>query len=114
MCKEVDLNYYTQALIKEDTEVIIEKGINKYRGFSINWGSLKTTQRVIGYEKKRIFDRVRISRHSLSLPEYIFETDGLWIKIESDKKHFIESRGFDFAGTLHIHPVCSHGDRAGN
>jgi DEAD/DEAH box helicase domain-containing protein len=123
-CKEVDVHYYTQASSKEDTEVIREKGTNKHRGFSINWGSLKTTQRVIGYEKKRIFDRVRISRHSLSLPAYIFETEGLWIKIESEKQSFIESQGFDFAGTLHavehgaiaclpLFALCDRGDIGG-
>lgn len=101
ICREVDVNYYTQALSKEETEVIEEKEIKLYKNFSVNWGRLKTTQKITGYEKKRIFDRARLSRHNLDMPEYVFETEGLWIKIDRAIQSFIESDGFDLAGTLH-------------
>ncbi len=101
ICREVDVHYYTQALSKEDTEVIEEREISDYKSLSVHWGALKTTQKIIGYEKKRIFDRVRLSRQSLDMPDYIFETEGLWIKIDSATKTVIESEGYDLAGTLH-------------
>ncbi|MEW6001407.1 MAG: DEAD/DEAH box helicase [Nitrospirota bacterium] len=101
LCREVDVNYYTHALSKEETEVIGEKDTKNFKDLSVHWGILKTTQRIWGYEKRRIFDRVTISRHSLEMPEYIFETEGLWIKIERRIQSFIESEGFDLAGTLH-------------
>src|SRR3990170_6760474 len=101
ICHEVDVNYYTQALSKEETEIMEEKDMFNYRGLSVTWGTLKTTQKIIGYEKKRIFDRVRISRHELDMPDYVFDTEGLWIKINKETESFIESSGFDLAGTLH-------------
>lgn len=124
ICREVDVNYYTQALSKEEIQVISEKEMKDYRGLSVNWGTLKTTQRIIGYEKKRIFDRVRISRHDLAMPEYIFETEGLWIKIDRSIQSFIESEGFDLAGTMHavehtaiaclpLFALCDRGDIGG-
>ncbi|MBI5188204.1 MAG: DEAD/DEAH box helicase, partial [Nitrospirae bacterium] len=124
VCREVDVNYYTQALSKEETEVIKEKEVKNYRNFSLNWGTLKTTQRITGYERKRIFDRVRISRHDLDMPEYVFETEGLWIKIDEAIQSFIESEGFDLAGTLHafehtaiaclpLFALCDRGDIGG-
>ena len=67
-------------------------------GFSIHWGVLRTTQKITGYDRKRIFDRTRISRHSLDMPEYVFETEGLWISISEEIQSFIESKGFDLAG----------------
>jgi DEAD/DEAH box helicase domain-containing protein len=124
VCREVDVNYYTQALSKEDTEVIEEKENFHYRGVPVIWGNLKTTQKIIGYEKKRIFDRVRISRHELDMPDYVFETEGFWIKIDKATESFIETEGFDLAGTLHafehtaiacipLFALCDRGDIGG-
>jgi DEAD/DEAH box helicase domain-containing protein len=124
ICGEVDVDYYTQALSKDETEVMQDKEVRDYKGLSVHWGSLKTTQKIIGYEKKRIFDRVRISRHDLDMPDYIFETEGLWITIDKTTKSFIESEGFDLAGTLHafehtaiacipLFALCDRGDIGG-
>jgi DEAD/DEAH box helicase domain-containing protein len=124
ICRGVDVNYYTQALSKEDTEVMEEKEIGTYRSLSIHWGTLRMTQKITGYEKKRIFDRVRLSRHSLDMPDYIFETEGLWIKIDKAIRTVIESESFDLAGTLHavehtaiacipLFALCDRGDIGG-
>lgn len=124
ICREVDVNYYTQALSKEETEVIQEREIKLYKNFSVYWGILKTAQRITGYEKKRIFDRLRISRHNLDMPEYVFETEGLWIKIDEEIQSSIDSEGFDLAGTLHavehtaiacipLFALCDRGDIGG-
>jgi DEAD/DEAH box helicase domain-containing protein len=124
ICHEVDVNYYTQMLSKEETEIMEEKDMFNYRGLSVTWGTLKTTQKIIGYEKKRIFDRVRISRHELDMPDYVFDTEGLWIKINKETESFIESSGFDLAGTLHafehtaiacipFFALCDRGDIGG-
>ena len=124
ICHEVDVNYYTQALSKEETEIMEEKEILNYRRLSVTWGTLKTTQKIIGYEKKRIFDRVRLSKHELDMPDYVFDTEGLWIKIDKETESFIESAGFDLAGTLHafehtsiacipLFALCDRGDIGG-
>jgi len=124
ICREVDVNYYTQPLSREETEIIQEKEAGMYRDVSVHWGTLKTTQRITGYEKKRIFDRVRISRHSLEMPDYVFETEGLWIKIDKATESLLESRGFNLAGTLHavehtaiacipLFALCDRGDIGG-
>ncbi len=122
--REVDVNYYTQALSKEDTEVVEERNKRVYPNLSVHWGTLKTTQKITGFEKKKIFDRVRLSRHSLEMPDYVFETEGLWIKINKTIESFIESEGFDLAGTLHavehtaiacipLFALCDRGDIGG-
>lgn len=124
ICKEVDVLYYTQALSKEDTEVIEEREFKRLKNFNVQWGSLRMTHRVAGYDKKRLFDRVRLSRHELEMPEYVFETEGLWIKIGERLKDEIESHGFGLAGSLHavehasiacmpIFALCDKGDIGG-
>jgi len=124
ICREVDVNYYTQALSKEETEIIKEKEMKSCRSFSVHGGTLKTTQKITGYEKKRIFDRIRISRHDLDMPEYVFETEGLWTRIDRSAQSFIELKGYDLAGTLHavehaaiacmpLFALCDRGDIGG-
>ena len=123
-CRNVDVNYYTQALSREETEVLQEKEMRDEKGFSFHWGTLRTTQKITGYDRKRIFDRTRISRHSLDMPEYVFQTEGLWISISEETESFLESKGFDLAGTLHavehtaiacipLFALCDRGDIGG-
>jgi len=45
ICREVNVNYYTQALSKEDTEVIEEKVIGTHKSLSVYWGDLKQHKR---------------------------------------------------------------------
>ncbi len=124
ICREVDANYYTQALSKEETDVVHEIQKKEYRNFSVCWGVLRMTQRVTGFDRKRTFDRVRISRHSLNMPEYVFETEGLWIPIDQNTQSFLESNDLNLAGTFHavehaaiacipLFALCDRGDIGG-
>ncbi len=124
VCREVDVNYFTQSLSKEETKVIAEIERTDYRHFSVSWGNVQMTHKTIGYDKKRIFDRVRISRHTIEMPDYVFETEGLWIRIDNPTQSFIEAEGFDLAGTLHavehasiacmpLFALCDRGDIGG-
>jgi len=123
-CKEIDLPYYTHALSREETEIIREIEIKRLERFTVIWGEIRMNQRVIGYEKRNIFDRTRISRHELDMPEYTFETEGIWIKIGREVAASIEGSGFDLAGTLHatehatiacmpLFALCDKGDIGG-
>ncbi len=123
-CREVDVPYYTYALSREDTEIIEEKEIKRLKRFTIRWGEIRMTQRVIGYEKRGIFDRVRLSRHEISMPEYRFDTEGMWIRLDTILLQDLETPGFDLAGSLHatehvtiscmpLFALCDKGDLGG-
>ncbi|MFN3479971.1 MAG: Zn-binding domain-containing protein, partial [Thermodesulfovibrionales bacterium] len=107
-----------------DTEIIREKEIKRLERFTVRWGEIRMTQRVVGYERRNIFDRTRLSRHELTMPEYIFDTEGLWIEVEKAMASSIEGSGFDLAGTLHavehvtiacmpLYALCDKGDIGG-
>jgi len=124
LCREVDVLYYTQALSKEETEVVRVDETRNLEKFSVDWGALRMTNRVTGYEMKNIFDRTRISRHELEMPEYTFDTEGLWIKLDADTEASLVSRGHDLAGSLHaaehvtiscipLFALCDKGDVGG-
>lgn len=123
-CREVDVLYYTQALSKEETEIREVKETKNLQSFTVNWGALRMTNRVTGYERKNIFDRTKISRHDLEMPEYLFDSEGLWIAIDRDTQTSLESRGYDLAGSLHaaehasiscmpLFALCDKGDIGG-
>jgi DEAD/DEAH box helicase domain-containing protein len=123
-CRETDVLYYTQALSKEETEIREVKETRNLQRFTVNWGALRMTNRVTGYEKKNIFDRTKISKHDLEMPEYRFDSEGLWIGVDQDTQTSLESRGYDLAGSLHaaehasiscIHlfALCDKGDIGG-
>jgi len=124
ICREVDVSYYTQVRTKDETEVIKEIENKKMETLEIFRVALRMRNRVIGYEKKNMFDRTRISRHDLDMPECIFETEGLWIKIDEDTQAAIENGHYDLAGTLHafehvsiacmpLFALCDKGDIGG-
>ena len=123
-CRETDVNYYTHALSREDIEIIRERDIKKLKRFTVRWGEIRMTQRVIGYERRNIFDRTRLSRHEITMPEYIFNTEGLWIIMEEQLASFINASGYDLAGSLHatehatiscmpLFALCDKGDIGG-
>ncbi len=99
--REVDVNYYTQPLSVEETEILEQKDHLRVRQFNFYWGRLRISQRIIGYERRHIYTRKRLSRHLLEMPEYIFDTEGLWMVIPEEIKVEICARGLDLAGTVH-------------
>jgi DEAD/DEAH box helicase domain-containing protein len=99
--REVDVRYYTQALTNEETDVINETRKKRAKGFSVHEGSIRIRQRVVGYDKKGLFDGQRISRHGLDMPECVFDTEGIWLRLSEGLIAEAEELGFDVGGTLH-------------
>ncbi len=126
-CREVDVNYYTHALSEEHTEILgtpQKYEIPGSRNFELYQGKMRITYQVTGYEKKRIFDGVKLSRHEVKIPKYIFETEGIWIVLHGTITDKIIAKGFDLAGSLHaaehvaiacipLFALCDKGDIGG-
>jgi DEAD/DEAH box helicase domain-containing protein len=124
ICKEVRVQYYTQPLSDESTEIIEEKAKKIFGRTGFSWGVMRITRRITGYDKKRVWDRARISSHDLDLPDYVFETEGIWTVIDRATRDIIEAGGFDLGGTLHavehaaiacmpLFALCDRGDIGG-
>ncbi len=124
VCRQTRADYYTQPLSADSTEIIGEKEQRDFGPVRFSWGRLRITQRVTGYDKKRTFDRKKISTHSLDLPEHIFETEGVWTVISRRTEEEIGNRGFDLGGTIHavehaaiacmpLFSLCDRGDIGG-
>ena len=118
------LDYYTVPLTEKETE-ILEILEARHDGPLQAWlGRLLVTEKVVGYERKRIQSRETLDRHPLELPPIQFETVGLWWTAPRALEEIIRISGRNFMGSLHaaehaaislmpLLVVCDRGDIGG-
>jgi len=99
--RPVEVNYYTMPRREKETEILGIRKSKPIRNFVVRQGELKVTERVIGYEKRRISSGERISVHELDLPPFSFETVGMWIEIDDFIQRAVNGRGLNFMGGIH-------------
>ncbi|MBI4776836.1 MAG: DEAD/DEAH box helicase [Deltaproteobacteria bacterium] len=99
--RAVDVPYYTRCESEKETEVLEILRSRPCENFLIKQGRVRVTERITGYEKRRIRGQELLSRHFLELPEQVFETVGVWIEIDDVIKHRIEDLGLHFMGGIH-------------
>ncbi|MFQ5893779.1 MAG: Zn-binding domain-containing protein, partial [Nitrospinota bacterium] len=97
----VDVAYYTQPLQTKETTILEVSDRRPAGHFIVNRGRLRVTQRVTGYEKRRIAGQDLLSAHELEVPEVTFETVGFWIEIEEAVRQLVEGPTQEFMGGLH-------------
>ncbi len=99
--RPVEVNYYTMPRREKDTDILGIKNSKPVENFVVRQGGLKVTEKVIGYEKRRISSGERISVHELDLPPFSFETVGMWIEIDDFIQRAVNVRGLNFMGGIH-------------
>jgi DEAD/DEAH box helicase domain-containing protein len=119
-----DLDYFTTPLTEKETE-ILEVLEERSEGPLQAWlGRLKVTERVVGFERKRIHGQEVIDQTPLDLPPVEFETVGLWWAAPRAAEETLRRRGEHFLGSLHasehagislfpILALCDRGDIGG-
>jgi len=95
------LTYFTRIRSEKETE-IVEITHSKPEGqFVVRLGKLKVTEKITGYEKRKINGQELIGVSTLELPPEIFETIGLWVEIEPVIMKMVEDKGLHFMGGIH-------------
>ncbi|HEV8577599.1 MAG TPA: DEAD/DEAH box helicase [Thermoanaerobaculia bacterium] len=119
-----DLDYFTTPLTEKETE-ILEVLETRHDGPLQAWlGRLKVTERVVGFERKRIYGQETIDQTPLDLPPVEFETVGLWWAAPRAIEETLRRQGEHFLGSLHasehagislfpILALCDRGDIGG-
>ncbi len=97
----VRLDYFTTPMTEKETE-ILELVEERTQGpLHYRLGRLKVTERVVGYERKRIGSLDVLGRHALDLPPSQFETVGLWFTAPRVAEEAIRQAEEHFMGSLH-------------
>ncbi|TNF74205.1 MAG: DEAD/DEAH box helicase [Acidobacteria bacterium] len=122
--KPVKLDYFTTPLTEKETE-ILEVLRERQEGALQSWlGRLLVTERVVGFERKRIQGQEVIDQQPLELPPVQFETVGLWWVAPKEIEMSLKGRDEHFMGALHaaehaaislfpLLAICDRGDIGG-
>lgn len=118
-------DHFTTPLTEKDTE--IREVLDRRRdgaGLAAWLGRLRVTERVVGFERKRLQTQEVVGQESLELPPVRFETVGLWWVAPRSFEETLRGHGEHFLGALHatehaaisLFPVlalCDRGDIGG-
>lgn len=99
--RQVELDYYTRALTEKETEILAVERTQTLPRFTACYGRLKVTERVRGFEKRRIFGQDLLGVQELAMPDYVFETMGLWLILPEEISRAVKDRGGHFMGGIH-------------
>ena len=122
-------DFFTAPLTEKETEIleVLDRrrdGMERGAGLAAALGRLKVTERVVGFERKRIRNQEVIGQEVLDLPPAVFETVGLWWLAPRGFEETLKAHQEHFLGSLHatehaaisLFPVlalCDRGDIGG-
>lgn len=99
--RQMNEDYYTQPRSEKETEILSCDRSRVVGNFVIRQGRLKVTERVVGYEKRRLYGQELLGAYQLDMSPQIFETIGIWIELEDQLKAIIKRHNLDFMGGIH-------------
>ncbi len=99
--KPAEVDYYTRALTEKETEILSVEQTQLFANFTACYGRLKVTERVCGYEKRRIFGQELLSVHELQMPSHVFETKGFWVILPEGISQRLAKEELHFMGGIH-------------
>ena len=119
-----DVDWFTTPLTEKETEVLEVLAERREGQLAAFLGRLEVTERVIGYERKRIHGQETIDQRPLDLPPVHYETVGLWWAAPRSFQETIARAGEHYMGALHaaehaaislfpLLAICDRGDIGG-
>ena len=93
--------YFTRAVSSKETEILERLASKPAGNFIIRMGRLRVTENITGYETRRLYSHVLLSKNPLDLPPQTFETVGFWMEIEPLLAVKLRRAELDFMGGIH-------------
>lgn len=101
VAERVHADYYTVVLGEKETEILERFTARRVGPLWVGLGRLRVTQRIHGYQRRRLFGGETISSHPLEAPPLIYETVGFWIELPRGLPAAFSERGLHFMGGIH-------------
>jgi DEAD/DEAH box helicase domain-containing protein len=122
--RRVEVDHFTSALSEKTTavlELFAERGSG---GLRAALARLRITERVVGYERKRLFSQQVLEQRPLDLPAVEFEAHGLFWLASPELEVLLREAGRHLGGSLHaaehaaigllpLLVLCDRGDLGG-
>jgi DEAD/DEAH box helicase domain-containing protein len=99
--RRVDVDYYTMVGREKSTEILETLSEKELYGHRFAVGRLRVRTRVTGYIKKHELTGQVLGGESLSLPEEVLETVGMWVCPSPELTAQVKAAGLDLMGGLH-------------
>ncbi len=101
LIKPATVNYFTRVRIEKNTKILRSSEERQIGHNQVGYGKLQVTEKVVGYEQRRVKGQELIGFVSLDMPPLVFETEGIWIVIPSGQQKEIEDHYLHFMGGIH-------------
>jgi len=101
LAKQAKVSYFTRVRSEKETEILSLTRRKVLGDVEVCLGRLRVTERFTGYEKRQVKGQRLISVLPLDLPPFIFETEGLWIRLPHRIQHDVEADRLHFMGGIH-------------
>ncbi len=124
LVEPTEVEYFTTPRGEKETEILetlAERGDGE---LAAGLGRLRVTERIVGFERKRLHGQETIDVFDLELPPIVFETVGLWWLASGEMEERLRLAGRHVMGALHasehaaislipLLAVCDRGDLGG-
>lgn len=95
------MNYFTRPRSEKYTQILECLNNKNLGGSSVSSGRLQVTEKVVGYEKRKVRGQTLISVEALNLEPLIFETEGIWLEIPDWLQKTVQDNYLHFMGGIH-------------
>ncbi len=99
--RRAEVDYFTSALAEKTTEVLELLATRGEGGLRAGLARLRITERVTGYERKRLFSQQVFDTHPLTLPPVEFAAHGLFWLGGAGLETRLRDAGRHLGGSLH-------------
>ncbi len=120
----VRVDYFTTPLTEKETEIREVLDEQRHGPLEARLGRLLVSERVVGFQRKKIQGQAVLDQQALDLPPVRYETVGLWWLAPRAIEQTLDERERHFMGSLHaaehaaislfpLHALCDRGDIGG-
>ena len=93
--------WYTRPRSQKDTEILqVDRG-QLVGGMAVQFGRLRVTDTVTGYERRATGSGQLLGVVPLDLPPQVFETEGFWFMVPNPCQRAVEEARMHFMGAIH-------------
>ncbi|MGH9465252.1 MAG: Zn-binding domain-containing protein, partial [Thermoanaerobaculia bacterium] len=124
LVEPTEVEYFTIPRGEKETEILETLAERRDGALAAALGRLRVTERIVGFERKRLHGQETIDVFDLELPPIVFETVGLWWLAPGELEERLRLAGRHVMGALHasehaaislipLLAVCDRGDLGG-
>ncbi|CEK15770.1 helicase family protein with metal-binding cysteine cluster [Chthonomonas calidirosea] len=95
------VNYYTRSSSTTDVIILRARSSQDYEHFTAHFGEVVVTNRVVSYQRIKLYTEEVLSIEPLDLPEQTYETEAVWFTVPASLCQQLAGFTQDLMGSLH-------------